>query len=93
MSREVDIRALRNEMVLTEAQQANLFRMIDAGHTARITSAGGYSPQMQSDLLAIRTAIEASKGATVIMDSEVIGRLVEPHVSRRQMDEIDRSSY
>ncbi|UYO34673.1 phage tail tape measure protein [Bacillus zhangzhouensis] len=93
MSREVDIRALRNEMVLTEAQQANLFRMVDAGHTARITSAGGYSPQMQSDLLAIRNAIEASKGATVIMDSEVIGRLVEPHVSRRQMDEIDRSSY
>ncbi|WP_113754959.1 phage tail tape measure protein, partial [Bacillus pumilus] len=94
MSREVDIRALRNEMVLTEAQQSNLFRLIDAGHTARITSAtGGYSPQMQSDLLAIRNAIEASKGATVIMDSEVIGRLVEPHVSRRQMDEIDRSSY
>ena len=93
MSREVDIRALRNEMVLTEAQQANLFRMVDAGHTARITSAGGYSPQMQSDLLAIRNAIEASKGATVIMDSEVVGRLVEPHVSRRQMDEIDRSSY
>ncbi|WP_431805443.1 phage tail tape measure protein [Bacillus pumilus] len=93
MSREVDIRALRNEMVLTEAQQANLFRMIDAGHTARVASAGGYSPQMQSDLLAIRNAIEASKGATVIMDSEVIGRLVEPHVSRRQMDEIDRSSY
>ncbi|MER3121280.1 phage tail tape measure protein [Bacillus altitudinis] len=93
MSREVDIRALRNEMVLTEAQQANLFRMVDAGHTARITSAGGYSPQMQSDLLAIRNAIEASKGASVIMDSEIVGRLVEPHVSRRQMDEIDRSSY
>ncbi|MCY7572449.1 phage tail tape measure protein [Bacillus pumilus] len=94
MSREVDIRALRNEMVLTEAQQSNLFRLIDAGHTARITSAtGGYSPQMHSDLLAIKNAIEASKGAAVIMDSEVIGRLVEPHVSRRQMDEIDRSSY
>ncbi|KIO60241.1 hypothetical protein B4065_0167 [Caldibacillus thermoamylovorans] len=28
---EVDIRALPNEMILTEAQQANLFRMIDAG--------------------------------------------------------------
>ncbi|WMT30274.1 phage tail tape measure protein [Bacillus aerius] len=93
MSHEVDIRALRNEMVLTEAQQANLFRMLDAGHTSRVASAGGQNPQMQSDLLAIRNAIEASKGATVIMDSEVIGRLVEPHVSRRQMDEIDRSSY
>ena len=93
MSHEVDIRALRNEMVLTEAQQSNLFRMLDAGHTARVASAGGYSPQMQSDLLAIRTAIEAIKGTTIVMESEVIGRLVEPHVSRRQMDDIERSSY
>lgn len=31
MHNEVDIRALPNEMILTEAQQANLFRMIDAG--------------------------------------------------------------
>jgi hypothetical protein len=30
---EVDVRLLRNEMVLTEAQQANLFRMLDAGIT------------------------------------------------------------
>jgi TP901 family phage tail tape measure protein len=31
---EVDVRLLRNEMVLTEAQQANLFRLIDAGVTS-----------------------------------------------------------
>jgi TP901 family phage tail tape measure protein len=30
---EIDVRLLRNEMVLTEAQQANLMRMIDAGLT------------------------------------------------------------
>lgn len=30
---EIDTRLLRNEMVLTEAQQANLMRMIDAGFT------------------------------------------------------------
>jgi TP901 family phage tail tape measure protein len=28
---EIDVRLLRNELVLTEAQQANLFKMIDAG--------------------------------------------------------------
>ncbi|QHA36850.1 phage tail tape measure protein [Rossellomorea marisflavi] len=28
---EIDVRLLRNEMVLTEAQQSNLFRMLDAG--------------------------------------------------------------
>lgn len=93
MSREVDIRALRNEMVLTEAQQANLFRMIDAGHTARVTSAGGNSPQIQAHLSSLATAIESLKGLSVVMEGEVVGRIVEPHVSRRQMDEIDRSSY
>lgn len=94
MSHEVDIRALRNEMMLTESQQANLFRMIDAGHTARITSAAGeHSPQMQANLSNLASAIESLKGLSVVMDGEVVGRIVEPHVSRRQMDEIDRSSY
>jgi TP901 family phage tail tape measure protein len=32
---EIDVRLLRNEMVLTEAQQANLMRMIDAGITPK----------------------------------------------------------
>jgi hypothetical protein len=32
---EIDVRLLRNEMVLTEAQQANLMRMIDAGVTKK----------------------------------------------------------
>lgn len=93
MSHEVDIRALRNEMVLTEAQQANLFRMLDAGHTARVASAGGQNPQIQAHLSSLTTAIESLKGLSVVMEGEVVGRIVEPHVSRRQMDEIDRSSY
>lgn len=93
MSHEVDIRALRNEMVLTEAQQSNLFRMLDAGHTDRVATAGGYSPQMQSDLTNLAAAVESLKGLSVVMEGEVVGRIVEPHVSRRQMDEIDRSSY
>lgn len=93
MSHEVDIRALRNEMVLTEAQQSNLFRMLDAGHTARVASAGGSSPQIQAHLSSLASAIESLKGLSVVMEGEVVGRIVEPHVSRRQMDEIDRSSY
>ncbi|MGM0966933.1 MAG: phage tail tape measure protein [Bacillota bacterium] len=93
MSHEVDIRALRNEMVLTEAQQSNLFRMLDAGHTARVASAGGNSPQIQAHLSSLASAVESLKGLSVVMEGEVVGRIVEPHVSRRQMDEIDRSSY
>jgi TP901 family phage tail tape measure protein len=35
---EIDVRLLRNEMVLTEAQQANLMRIIDAGLTQKDTA-------------------------------------------------------
>jgi TP901 family phage tail tape measure protein len=38
---EVDARLLRNEMVLTEAQQSNLMRMIDAGMTGKKGEAPG----------------------------------------------------
>ncbi|MGN8045766.1 phage tail tape measure protein [Bacillus sp. 22190] len=94
MSHEVDIRALRNEMVLTEAQQANLFRMLDAGHTANVGNGAPFASSEVTRLLqSMDNTLKASKGGTVIMDSEIVGRLVEPHVSRRQMDEIDRSSY
>ncbi|APT48176.1 phage tail tape measure protein [Bacillus safensis] len=94
MSHEVDIRALRNEMVLTEAQQANLFRMLDAGHTANVGNGAPFASSEVKRLLQSMDATLKAKGdSAVIMDSEVIGRLVEPHVSRRQMDEIDRSSY
>ncbi|MEC3813301.1 phage tail tape measure protein [Bacillus altitudinis] len=94
MSHEVDIRALRNEMVLTEAQQANLFRMLDAGHTARIGNGAPFASSEVTRLLqSMDSTLKAKGSAAVIMDSEVVGRLVEPHVSRRQMDEIDRSSY
>lgn len=94
MSHEVDIRALRNEMVLTEAQQANLFRMLDAGHTANVGNGAPFASSEVTRLLQSMDATLKAKGdSAVIMDSEVIGRLVEPHVSRRQMDEIDRSSY
>lgn len=41
---EIDTRLLRNEMVLTEAQQANLMRMIDAGLTQQKAPA----PQAES---------------------------------------------
>ncbi|MDR4198272.1 phage tail tape measure protein [Bacillus altitudinis] len=94
MSHEVDIRALRNEMVLTEAQQSNLFRMLDAGHTANVGNGAPFASSEVTRLLQSMDATLKAKGdSAVIMDSEVIGRLVEPHVSRRQMDEIDRSSY
>ncbi len=89
MSHEVDIRALRNEMVLTEAQQANLMRMIDAGHTAGLGRESGLSSDMLRALSSIEQAIKTKGGAPIVMDSEVVGRIVEPHISRIQQDGYD----
>ncbi|MGO0707873.1 phage tail tape measure protein [Bacillus velezensis] len=89
MSHEVDIRALRNEMVLTEAQQANLMRMIDAGHTAGLGGESGLSSDMLRALSSIEQAIKTKGGAPIVMDSEVVGRIVEPHISRIQQDGYD----
>ncbi|MCD2368933.1 phage tail tape measure protein [Bacillus sp. BS3(2021)] len=88
MSHEVDIRALRNEMVLTEAQQANLMRMIDAGHTAAVGSQAGASPEVLAALTSIERAIRNSDGQVIMMSDEVVGRLVEPYVSRQQAEEV-----
>ncbi|MGF9973554.1 phage tail tape measure protein [Bacillus velezensis] len=89
MSHEVDIRALRNEMVLTEAQQANLMRMIDAGHTTGLGGDSGLSSDMLRALGSIEQAIKTKGGAPIVMDSEVVGRIVEPHISRIQQDGYD----
>ncbi|OQV53406.1 phage tail tape measure protein [Bacillus velezensis] len=89
MSHEVDIRALRNEMVLTEAQQANLIRMIDAGHTSGLGGESGLSSDMLRALSSIEQAIKTKGGAPIVMDSEVVGRIVEPHISRIQQDGYD----
>ncbi|MEC2233902.1 phage tail tape measure protein [Bacillus subtilis] len=89
MSHEVDIRALRNEMVLTEAQQANLMRMIDAGHTAATSGSPAVSADVLRALVSIERAVRDSNGQVVVMDSEAVGRLVAPHVSRVQQDDID----
>ncbi|MBW7977945.1 phage tail tape measure protein [Bacillus velezensis] len=89
MSHEVDIRALRNEMVLTEAQQANLMRMIDAGHTTGLGGESSLSSDMLRALSSIEQAIKTKGGAPIVMDSEVVGRIVEPHISRIQQDGYD----
>jgi len=88
MSHEVDIRALRNEMVLTEAQQANLMRMIDAGHTAAVGGELGISSEVIGILRSIDRGVHSSDGQVIVMNDEIVGRLVEPHVSRRQAEEI-----
>ncbi|TXK24563.1 phage tail tape measure protein [Bacillus amyloliquefaciens] len=92
MSHEVDIRALRNEMVLTEAQQANLMRMIDAGHTSGLGGDSGLSSDMLRALSSIEQAIKTKGGASIIVDGYELGHVIEPHISAIQQDGLDIES-
>ncbi|MEI2356054.1 phage tail tape measure protein [Mesobacillus zeae] len=57
---EIDVRLLRNEMVLTEAQQANLARMIDAGFTGNATGGSALSPAEVGDIKKLLGSIAAN---------------------------------
>jgi TP901 family phage tail tape measure protein len=80
---EIDVRLLRNEMVLTEAQQANLMRMIDAGVTGK-SQGSGTDPETHRLLAEIKKEIRSGLNATVVMNEREVGRIVEKHVSEEQ---------
>ena len=73
-------------MVLTEAQQANLMRMIDAHDV--LGGDSGLSSDMLRALSSIEQVIKTKGGASIVMDSEVVS-IVEPHISRIQQDGYD----
>lgn len=66
---EIDVRLLRNEMVLTEAQQANLMRMIDAGKT------------QQYDRQAMPATAEIKVEVPVNLDGKEVARLTVDHTA------------
>lgn len=78
---EIDTRLLRNEMVLTEAQQSNLMRMIDAGFTQKPTSPMD-NTQVISLLQTIAQGVADGKDIRVDMDGQEVGRIVKPHLNR-----------
>jgi len=90
MHNEIDVRLLRNEMVLTEAQQANLMRMIDAGFSNRNSSP--IVDERVIDLLRqIERGIARGFNATVVMNEREVGRMVEPYVTEQQQFNEDRT--
>jgi TP901 family phage tail tape measure protein len=80
---EVDVRLLRNEMVLTEAQQANLMRMIDAGMSGKSES-NGTDSETHRLLAEIKKEIRTGLNATVVMQEREVARIIEPYVSEEQ---------
>jgi len=74
---EIDVRLLRNEAVLTEAQQSNLMRMIDAGQTGGNTSpfSAGEIADIKSLLGAI--AQNTAQSPSVVVDGNALWNYVD----------------
>ncbi|KAB2335088.1 phage tail tape measure protein [Bacillus mesophilum] len=83
MHNEVDIRALPNEMILTESQQANLFRMIDAGF-AGAGGQPGFDPEVVELLREIERGLANGLNATIMMDGREAAKAVDPHLTELQ---------
>jgi TP901 family phage tail tape measure protein len=77
---EIDVRLLRNEMVLTEAQQANLMRMIDAG----LTKGNDGAVTSQTDPNLVRAITDLARRPISI---EIDGREVA-HATFEDIDEL-----
>ncbi|MCY8309478.1 phage tail tape measure protein [Bacillus vallismortis] len=88
MSHEVDIRALRNEMVLTEAQQANLMRMIDAGHTAAASGSPAVSAEVLHVLKAIESGVNRDGSIHISIDGQTVANATFPYYDRKMSDEV-----
>ncbi|MGM0904270.1 MAG: phage tail tape measure protein [Bacillota bacterium] len=73
---EIDTRLLRNEMVLTEAQQANLMRMIDAGMTAKSGDTVTFTdPELVSAIKEL-----AKRPAVVNVDGYQVAEATYPYI-------------
>jgi TP901 family phage tail tape measure protein len=77
---EIDVRLLRNEMVLTEAQQANLMRMIDAG----ITKGNDGATTSQTDPNLVRAITDLAKRPLKV---EIDGREIA-HATFEDIDDL-----
>jgi TP901 family phage tail tape measure protein len=86
---EIDVRLLRNEMVLTEAQQANLMRMIDAGTTKGTSEA----TTSQTDPNLVRAITDlARRPVTVEIDGREIAQATYEDIDELMGREHDRRS-
>lgn len=84
---EVDVRLLRNEMVLTETQQANLFRLLDSGFSLENRGSSENNTGVTKDeLKEFQKMVTAALGrpATIEMDKREVARLISEEVNNFQ---------
>lgn len=86
MHNEVDVRLLRNEMVLTEGQQANLFRMLQTGQSTQEGDSGGAMSMAETNALlrGMQEELANLRGLSIEMDGHRVARLLTPKISRQQ---------
>lgn len=86
---EIDVRLLRNEMVLTEAQQANLMRMIDAGSLGKSGEAITFTDP------ALVAAIKelASRPVAVNVDGYQVAEATYPYIDDKLATDMSREMY
>jgi TP901 family phage tail tape measure protein len=80
---EIDVRLLRKEMVLTEAQQANLMRLIDAGFTNK-----GGAPA-NSGAAELARAVDAISSRPINVGISVDGREIAKATAKYNQEELD----
>ncbi|MFL6556471.1 MAG: hypothetical protein ACJ8MO_10180, partial [Bacillus sp. (in: firmicutes)] len=80
---EIDVRLLRNEMVLTEAQQSNLMRLIDAGMTNK---SGAPSNNGADDLARV---VDAISSRPINVGISVDGREIAKATAKYNQEELD----
>ncbi|MEH7237317.1 phage tail tape measure protein [Bacillus sp. JJ1562] len=87
---EVDVRLLRNEAVLTEAQQANLMRMIDAGQVQSPSSVGAASNEQLERLI---SAIKSQQiRVTTELDGQTVADATYEWINRKFSQEFNNES-
>ncbi|PAV29252.1 phage tail tape measure protein [Virgibacillus profundi] len=91
MHNEIDVRLLRNEMVLTEGQQANLMRMIDMGQSSSNNSNLDKNDRVAALLSELISITREGSHTEISMDGRLVGALVEPHVSEKQARNLHRA--
>ena len=84
MYNEVDVRLLRNEMVLTEAQQAQLFRMLDTPTSGAIESVS-YDQMESAFFNAIKkSGIDRDPDIILNIDGRQFARTVHEYITEEQ---------
>jgi TP901 family phage tail tape measure protein len=90
---EVDVRLLRNEMVLTESQQATLFKRLDNGALSSSNNEMSDERVLQA-LYNIQNYLSSlDPNYTIELDGYRVGQLIAPHVDNEITSSMSKNAF